>query len=139
MESGQLQSNKFSQFRSLFGDGAVLKLQTVDGTNYQFGMQINPECTQQKVIRLSYEQTKIKHLPFSIAVRVLAIGYLVYWAFERFIANRILKNALQQLRIRVVGKTQPTRFDLRGSTYAARPGSQTFVESPCVFLLTNCG
>ena len=36
----QIQSAQLLKFRSLFGDGAVLKLQTIDGTNYQFGMQI---------------------------------------------------------------------------------------------------
>jgi hypothetical protein len=83
----QIQSTQLLKFRSLFGDGAVLKLQTVDGTNYQFGMQINPEWIDQQVIPLTYEQTKIKHSPFSIAIRVIAVGYLIYWAYERFIAN----------------------------------------------------
>jgi hypothetical protein len=83
----QIQSAQLLKFRSLFGDGAVLKLQTVDGTNYQFGMQINPEWIEQQVIPLTYEQAKIKHSPFSIAVRVIAVGYLIYWTYERFIAN----------------------------------------------------
>ena len=83
----QIQSTQLLKFRSLFGDGAVLKLQTSDGTNYQFGMQVNPEWTNQQVIPLSYVQSKIKHSPFSIAVRVIAIGYLIYWLYKRFIAN----------------------------------------------------
>ena len=80
----QVQSSQLLKFRSLFGDGAVLKLHTVDGTNYQFGMQINPEWTEQQIIPLTYEQAKIKH---SIALRVLAIGYLIYWLYERFVTN----------------------------------------------------
>jgi len=83
----QIQSAQLLKFSSVFGDGTVLKLQTADGTNYQFGMQINPEWIEQQVIPLSYEQTKINHSPFSIAVRVIAIGYLIYWVYERFIAN----------------------------------------------------
>lgn len=83
----QVQSSQLLKFRSLFGDGAVLKLQTVDGTNYQFGMQINPEWAEQQIIPLTYEQAKIKHSPFSIALRVLTIGYLIYWLYERFVTN----------------------------------------------------
>lgn len=83
----QIQSTQLLKFRSLFGDGAVLKVQATDGTNYQFGMQINPEWVEQQVIPLSYEKAQIKHSPFSIAVRVIAIGYLIYWIYERFIAN----------------------------------------------------
>lgn len=83
----QIQSAQLLKFRSLFGDGAVLKFQAEDGTHYQFGMQINPEWTEQQIIPLSYEQAQIKHSTFSIALRVIAFGYLVYWVYERFIAN----------------------------------------------------
>ena len=83
----QIQSSQLLKFRSLFGEGAVLKLQTVDGTNYQFGMQINPEWTEQQIIPLTYEQAKIKHSAFSVIVRIVAIGYLIYWAYERFLSN----------------------------------------------------
>lgn len=83
----EIQSSQLLKFRSLFGNGAVLKLQTVDGTNYQFGMQINPEWTEQQIIPLNYEQVKIKNSPFSIIVRIIAIGYLIYWVYDRFIAR----------------------------------------------------
>jgi len=83
----QIQSSQLLKIRSLFGDGAILKIQTAEGISYQFRMQINPEWTEQQIIPLSYEQAKIKHSPFSIIVRVIAIGYLIYWAYERFIAN----------------------------------------------------
>lgn len=33
------------KINSLFGGGQVLKVQTMDDKNYQFGMQINPEWT----------------------------------------------------------------------------------------------
>lgn len=83
----QIKSSRLLKIRSLFGDGAILKIQTVEGTNYQFGMQINPEWTEQQVIPLSYEQAKIKYSPFSIAARVIVIGYLLYWIYERFVAS----------------------------------------------------
>ena len=83
----QIQSSQLLKFKSLFGDGVVLKLQTIDGTNYQFGMQINPEWIEQEVIPLAYEQAKIKHSPFSVIVRIIAISYLIYWVYERFITN----------------------------------------------------
>ena len=83
----QIRSAQLLKFRSLFGEGAVLKIQTLEGTNYQFGMQINPEWTVQKIIPLSYEEVKIKHSFLSIAMRVIVIGYLIYWGYERFIAS----------------------------------------------------
>ena len=83
----EIQSAQLLKFRSSFGEGALLKLQTTDGTNYQFGMQINPEWTEQKIIPLAYEKANIKQSPFSIIVRMIVIGYLIYWVYERFIAN----------------------------------------------------
>lgn len=83
----QIQSGQLLAIKSLFGDGAVLKIQTTEGTHYQFGMQINPEWTEQQALPLSYERVKVKHSPFSIAVRLIAIGYLIYWTYQRFIAN----------------------------------------------------
>ncbi len=36
------------KINSLFGGGQVLKVQTTDDKNYQFGMQLNPEWTNQQ-------------------------------------------------------------------------------------------
>jgi len=83
----QIQSSQLLKIRSLFGGGAVLKIQTTEGTDCQFGMQINSEWIEQKIIPLTYEQAKINHSPFSTAVRIIAIGCLIYWAYERYIAN----------------------------------------------------
>lgn len=82
----QIKSSELLKFSSLFGDGAVLKIQTNEGINYQFGMQINPEWTEQQVIPLTYKQAKIKHSTLSIAIRVIAVTYLIYWMYEQFIA-----------------------------------------------------
>ena len=72
---------------SLFGSGQVLKVQTTDDKNYQFGMQLNPEWTSQQQLPLTLEKGQVKHSAFSIIVRLIAVGYLIYWLYERFIAN----------------------------------------------------
>lgn len=69
---------------SLFGQGQVLKIKTKDNNHYQFGMQFNPEWTDQSVLPLTIEQGKIKTSTFSLIVRLIAIGYLIYWVLERF-------------------------------------------------------
>ena len=70
-----------------YGSGQVLKIQTSDGTNYQFGMQINPEWTNQEILPLTLENVKVKYSLFSIIVRLMAIGGLVFWLYKRFIAS----------------------------------------------------
>ena len=75
------------KFNSLFGSGQVLKIQTKDDKNYQFGMQVNPEWTNQQKLPLSLEKGQIKHSVFSIIARFVLIGYLIYWLYERFVAN----------------------------------------------------
>jgi len=46
---------KLFKINSIFGGGQVLKIQTEDGKNYQFGMQLNPEWTNQQVLPLTLE------------------------------------------------------------------------------------
>ena len=75
------------KINSLFGDGQVLKVQTTDDKNFQFGMQFNPEWTNQQRLPLTLEKGQVKHSEFSIIVRVIAVGFLIYWIYERFIAN----------------------------------------------------
>ncbi len=70
---------------SLLGNGQVLKIQTTDNKSYQFGMQLNPEWTSQQKLPLILEKGQIKHSAFSIIVRIMVIGYLTYWFYERFI------------------------------------------------------
>jgi len=67
--------------------GQVLKIQTTDDKNYQFGMQSNPEWKNQQRFPLTVETGKIKYSPFSIIVRLIVAGYLIYWIYERFIAD----------------------------------------------------
>jgi hypothetical protein len=75
------------KINSLFGDGQVLKVQTTDDKNFQFGMQLNPEWTNQQRLPLTLEKGQVKYSAFSIIVRVITVGYLIYWIYERFIAN----------------------------------------------------
>ncbi|WP_413532329.1 hypothetical protein [Empedobacter brevis] len=78
---------KLLKINSLFGSGQVLKVQTTDDKNYQFGMQLNPEWTNQQRLPLTLEKGQVKHSAFSIIVRLLVVGYLIYRLYERFIAN----------------------------------------------------
>ncbi len=75
------------KIKTLFGGGQVLKVQTTDSKNYQFGMQVNPEWTNQELLPLTIEKGQIKHSAFSILIRLIIVGYLIYWLYERFIAN----------------------------------------------------
>lgn len=75
------------KINSLFGGGQVLKIQTKDNKNYQFGMQLSQEWTTQQVLPLTLEKGQVKYSAFSIIVRLIAVGYLIYWLYERFIQN----------------------------------------------------
>ncbi|MDO1451675.1 hypothetical protein Q0590_35710 [Rhodocytophaga aerolata] len=68
---------------SLFGSGQVLKIQTKDNEYYQFGMQLNPDWTNQQSLPLTLEKGEVKYSFFSIVVRVVAVAYLIYWLIER--------------------------------------------------------
>jgi hypothetical protein len=75
------------KINSLFGAGQILKVQTTDDKNYQFGMQLNPEWTNQQRLPLKYEKGQVKYSAFSIIIRIILVGYLIYWLYERFIVN----------------------------------------------------
>ena len=83
----EIESSELLKISSLFGDGMVLKIQTKDNINYQFGMQLNPEWTEQQILPLNLEKTKIKYSPFSIIVRLIAIGYLIFWIYNRVLGQ----------------------------------------------------
>jgi len=70
-----------------YGNGQVLKIQTKDGTNYQFGMQINPEWTNQQILPLTLEKGQVKYSFFSIIMRLILFGYIFYWLYRHFISN----------------------------------------------------
>ena len=66
------------------GSGQVLKIQTEDGNNYQFGMQFNPEWTNQQILPLVIDKGKAKYSLFSIIIRLLLVVYLIYWLYRQF-------------------------------------------------------
>ncbi len=75
---------KLTKLKTLFGGAQVLTIQTVDETNYQFGMQVNPEWTNQKQLLLIVEDGNLQYSKFSIIVRLILILYLGYWVYSRF-------------------------------------------------------
>lgn len=79
-----IETAKLVKLNSFFGDGQLLKIKTKDNTYYQFGMQFNPEWTDQIALPLTLEQGKIKTSTFSFIIRLVAIGYLIYWILSRF-------------------------------------------------------
>ena len=79
-----IQTARLLKIGSLFGQGQVLKLKTKDNEHYQFGMQFNPAWVAQKVLPLTLEQGQVKTSALSWVVRLIAIGYLVYWALNKF-------------------------------------------------------
>ena len=72
---------------STYGSGQVLKIQTKDGTNYQFGMQINPEWTNQQILPLTLEKGQVNYSSFRIIVRLILFGYIIYWFYRHFISS----------------------------------------------------
>jgi len=72
---------------STYGSGQVLQIRTKDGTNYQFGMQKNPEWTNQQILPLTLEKGQVKYSFFSIIVRLILFGYIIYWLYSRFISR----------------------------------------------------
>lgn len=71
----------------LTGKGQVLKIQTKDDKFYQFGMEYNREWTNQSILPMTTEKGEVKYSTFSIILRVLIIGLLIYWIYEKFVKS----------------------------------------------------
>lgn len=69
---------------SLLSSGHVLKIQTEDGMNYQFGMQFNPEWINQQALVLVLDKGQVKYSLFSIILRLVLVGYFIYLLYIRF-------------------------------------------------------
>ncbi len=82
-----IQAAQLIEIKSLFGKGQVLRIQTKDNKHYQFGMQVNPEWTNQQGLPLTIEKGEVKHSVYSIAVRVIALAFILYWLYEQLIQN----------------------------------------------------
>jgi hypothetical protein len=72
-----ISTDQLIKINSLFGGGQVLKIQTKDNKNYQFGMQINPEWIKQQFLPLTLEKGKIKHSVFSIIMWLIGAIYFI--------------------------------------------------------------
>jgi hypothetical protein len=79
-----IETAQLLKINSLYGQGQVLKIKTKDNSNYQFGMQFNPEWTDQSVLPLTFEQGQVKTSTFSLIVRLILIGYIIYWLLGTF-------------------------------------------------------
>lgn len=79
-----IETAQLLKINSLFGSGHVLKLKTKDERHYQFGMQFNPEWTNQNVLPLTIEHGHVKTLTFSLIMRLILVGYIIYWLLETF-------------------------------------------------------
>jgi hypothetical protein len=79
-----IETAQLLKINSLFGPGQVLKLKTKDDIHYQFGMQFNPEWTNQNVLPLTIEQGQVKTSTFSLIMRLILVGYIIYWLLGTF-------------------------------------------------------
>jgi hypothetical protein len=48
-------------------------------------MQVNSEWIKQQALPLTLERGQVKHSVFSVVARLIVVGYIVYWLYERFI------------------------------------------------------
>ena len=69
--------------RQMFIPFKLLAVRTQD-TIYQFGF--NPWCgiAPHLPFECERERIRLRYSPFSIVVRVVAVGYLLYWLWGRF-------------------------------------------------------
>lgn len=79
-----IESAQLVKINTIFGPGQVLKLETKDKENYQFGMQMNRQWTEQDVLPLTLESGSVKFSVISIVLRLILVGYLIYWLIEAF-------------------------------------------------------
>jgi hypothetical protein len=79
-----IETAQLLKINSLFGPGQVLKLKTKDDGHYQFGMQFNPEWTNQNVLPMTIEQGQVKTSTFSLIMRLILVGYIIYWLLRTF-------------------------------------------------------
>ena len=69
--------------RSMFFPGYLLRVKS-QGQIYQFGLNWNPFWKKELPFRIQREKRKLKYSAFSIAIRVILLGYLLYWIWTHF-------------------------------------------------------
>lgn len=77
-------SAQMIKVNTVFGPGLVLKLETKNNENYQFGIQMNREWKVQNVLPLTLENGSVKFSLVSIVLRLILFGFLIYWLIEEF-------------------------------------------------------
>ena len=70
----EIVSSELVKINTSFGPGQVLKITTKDQNNFQFGMQVNGEWTDQKVLSLTIEKGELKNSIFSTVLRLMLLG-----------------------------------------------------------------
>lgn len=70
------------KYISVFGSGQVLKITTVENDNFQFGMQLNSECTEQDALPLFLEKAALKSTIVSIVLRIVLLAILAKWLVD---------------------------------------------------------
>lgn len=70
--------------KTFFVKALVLKVSTADGHHYQFGLQYDPLWETQTALNLTIEESKIKYSGFSIALRVILAGWVIWLLIRWF-------------------------------------------------------
>ncbi len=68
------------------GSGQVLKVATITGRNYQFGMQFNPTWALQQVLPMTLEKGHVRYSLFSTLVRISMMVYLLFWLYKHLLS-----------------------------------------------------
>jgi hypothetical protein len=79
-----IDSASMVRFKSIFGGGQVLKIDTLDKKCYQFGMQVNNEWRNQKALNITFEDGKVKTPTSTIILWLIMSGISIYWLLLKF-------------------------------------------------------
>lgn len=72
------------QVNALFAKALVLKVSTLDGYHYQFGLQYGPTWEKQTALRSTIEESKITYSAFSIVRRLILVAWII-WIFVQWL------------------------------------------------------
>ena len=73
------------KFGTIYGKGMVLKINTNNNEYYQFGLQYNKVLEEQNIITINIKKQELKLSIFSLLIRLLALGFLLYYIITKFI------------------------------------------------------
>ena len=63
--------------------GFLLRVKS-KGKTYQFGLNWNPFWKRELPFPVAREKGKLKHSAFSIVIRLILVGYIVYWIWKHY-------------------------------------------------------